>query len=367
MTKADRERRLCLLVGTEAEFIKMMPVMRALERRGAPYQLVLSGQNPVVRSALWPLVEKRVADVVLSEGPRHASAVGLAVWALWMVMSGAVRMRRHLRGAGRAIFVVHGDTVSTLVGAAIGRLCGATVCHVEAGLRSFNLLRPFPEELCRRLVSRMAAVGFCPNTWAVGNLRRSRIHCVNTKENTLIDALELALGQGADPEVLARLPEKYFVAVVHRQENLMSARFLRRAVDAILAKAREVAAVFILHRITEAALRKANLLDRVLSSPGIVAFRRLPYVTFAHVLRGAEFVVTDGGSNQEEAYYLGKPCLLLRHETERIEGLGANVRLMGRDPAMLVDFFREPSVFRGSPRVSEASPSEVVAEGLMGL
>ncbi len=110
-----------------------------------------------------------------------------------------------------------------MLGAMLFRALRVPVHHVEAGLRSFVLREPLPEEICRVAVSRLASVAYCPNEWAAGHLGRAGLRKVVTVGNTLYDALELALAaKEEDPPILAReLAGAFFVLVVHRQENLV--------------------------------------------------------------------------------------------------------------------------------------------------
>jgi UDP-N-acetylglucosamine 2-epimerase (non-hydrolysing) len=359
--------RLYFFVGTTAELIKVMPVMRACADGGLPFVLVASGQNDIRGSELLPFCGKERADVVLHEGPIRKSAAGLLAWFLRTFLRSSWRLRgllsRHRRG--EAVMVVHGDTVSTVMGAMLARLYGLRVAHVEAGLRSFDYLHPFPEEIDRVITSRLADLHLCPNAWAVGNLAARRGRKIDTGHNTLLDALALANAQPVVPQVLRELGARpYFVFVMHRQENLLNSSLARTLVETVIAQSRRHHCVFILHHLTEVALEEMGLAQRVHSQPTITAVRRLPYMEFMQVLAGCEYVVTDGGSNQEECYYLGKPCLVLRKVTERTEGLGANVMLSGLDFARIDEFLRDPVRYRRPPVMPRQSPSHIVAEAL---
>jgi UDP-N-acetylglucosamine 2-epimerase (non-hydrolysing) len=265
----------------------------------------------------------------------------------------------------RGIVVVHGDTVSTVMGAVLAKLNGWRVAHVEAGLRSFDFLHPFPEEIDRVIASRFVDFHFCPNAWAAGNLAKLRGEKIDTQQNTLLDALAIAQETPLESATLSALPAgRFFVFVMHRQENLYDAGLVRDLVDRVVAQSRSDPCVFILHHLTEAALAEQGHLDRLRATPGIRLVPRLPYVEFMKVLARATYVVTDGGSNQEECYYLGKPCLILRKVTERTEGLGENVLLSRLDPLAIEAFLAAPDAYRRAPVESRISPSEIIARRL---
>jgi len=120
-----------------------------------------------------------------------------------------------------------------------------------------------------------------------------------------------------------------------------------------------------MHALTRAGLERAGLIKELENDPTFVLLPRQPYVRFANILARADFLVTDGGSNQEEAYYLGLPCLLMRRVTERIEGLGENV-LLSKEPLREIDDFMRNAARLMRPRVHLAtSPSAIIAEDLI--
>ena len=355
------------LVGTIAELIKLFPVMKGLEDSGQPFRIVATGQNDLAKSDLLGHLATRV-EIRLHEGPIRQTAAGLLAWFARTLASSFFRLRRQIPGPVRraSTLVIHGDTVSTLMGAVLGRLLGFRVAHLEAGLRSFRLFSPFPEEICRRFVSRLASVHFCPNDWAVGNLRRRRGVKVSTGGNTLLDSLEYSRRIAVGGALAARLAgQRYFIFVIHRQENIYDETLARSLVDQIAAKTRDgLKCLFIMHEPTRIAFDSYGLSERLENLPNALVSPRLDYLEFMKVLSGAEFIVTDGGSNQEECFYLGIPCLLLRSTTERTEGLGENVVLSRHDRAVVAEFLAEPGQYRRSPQRYDRSPSEVVRKRL---
>ncbi|MFK7873434.1 MAG: UDP-N-acetylglucosamine 2-epimerase [Oligoflexales bacterium] len=353
-----------IFLGTMAEFIKILPVIRSFEARSIPYKLILSGQNPVKAQEIWRFIEKKNADIILSEGPKKQTAWSLIQWFLGTLTS-------HLFGQGRIklgiekndYILIHGDTISTLMGAILGKICGAKICHIEAGLRSFHYFRPFPEEISRILVSRISEYSYCPNSWSSENLTGRKTNKINTKANTLMDSLQMVLNDSQKFET-PNLPDDYFVFVCHRQENLMDKAFLEKLMHQIIEKSKNIHCLFVLHAPTKMALKDINLLDTVESLSTITTVPRLSYPSFVHTLKESRFIITDGGSNQEESYYLGKPCLVLRSETERIEGLDHNVVLSRRCPQTIESFFKNPYLWQKDPQEFSVSPSEIILDSL---
>jgi len=367
--KDELSYRLYFFVGTTAELIKLMPVMQACSRNGLPFKLIASGQNDIEHSELLKHCGKDGVDLVLHEGPIRKSALGLLLWLIKTLLTSAWKLRRvfgvHKRG--EAVLVVHGDTVSTVMGAFLGKLYGLKVVHIEAGLRSFDYFHPFPEEINRVITSRLADIHFCPNAWAVSNLKGRSGVKIDTCHNTLLDALAIAQAEmDVSPIVIQLQRESYFVFVMHRQENLFDDELVRALVEKVIHQSKKTHCVFILHHLTEVALERLGLLATLQKVPTITTVRRLPYVEFMQLLSAADYVVTDGGSNQEECYYLGKPCLVLRKATERTEGLGQNVLLSKLDWSTVDAFLGDPMQYSRSPVAAVDSPSQIIARRLAG-
>lgn len=359
--------RLYFFVGTTAELIKLMPVMQTCNQHGLPFRLIASGQNDITQSELLKYCGKDGADLVLHDGPIRKSALGLFLWFIKRLLTSAWRLRRvfgvHKRG--EAVLIVHGDTVSTVMGSLLGKLYGLKVAHVEAGLRSFDYFHPFPEEIDRAITSRLADIHFCPNSWAVANLNKFAGVKIDTCHNTLLDALAIAQAEmDVSPIVKQLRREPYFVFVMHRQENLFNDELVKVLTEKVIQQSKKDHCVFVLHHLTEVALDRLGLRDTLRMEPTITTMRRLPYVEFVQLLSGAEYVVTDGGSNQEECYYLGKPCLVLRKVTERTEGLGHNVLLSKLDLITIDDFLNNPMLYKKPPVTVADSPSQIIARYL---
>ena len=122
--------------------------------------------------------------------------------------------------------------------------------------------------------------------------------------------------------------------------------------------------LFILHPVTEKQLRQWSLLQRLEAHPAIELRPRMDYFNFIRLVHYADFVISDGGSNQEENYYLGKPCLLLRKASERVEGIGENCVLSGYDDAVIDDFVAHFERHRRPAVVLQRSPAAIITDYL---
>ena len=354
---------LLVLVGTKAQFIKTAPILVELDKRGVPYRLVYTGQHSETFDLLEAAFGTRPADDVLVADVEAATHASFARWTLAFWRAAGVRLwRREWRGARYGL--VHGDTASTLFSAIALRLAGVPVVHVEAGLRSPRLLEPFPEEIVRRLVSRLSALHLAPDAQAAGNLAGVAGRVVDTGGNTLRDALAMALGR-----MHASLPDGgeggYAVASIHRSENLTRRTDLDLLMEEVMRAADSTPVKFVLHPATREKIRSTGWLSRLQQQPGLQLLERMDYPDFVRLLVGGSMLMTDGGSNQEEAAMMGLPTLLLRRATERPDGLEDNVVLSGLDRERIRAFVAAHSGKRWPLRMLEAgSPSALIVDAL---
>lgn len=330
-------RRVLSVFGTRPEAIKMAPVVRRLEAaEGVESRVCVTGQHREMLDSVL-----RLFSIV----PDHDLALMRPGQDLFDVTSGALLgLRDVLRAERPDIVLVHGDTTTCFAGALAAFYEGVPVGHVEAGLRTGDLGRPFPEELNRVLTGRMTHEHFAPTAGAAGNLLREGVdgRRVHVTGNTVIDALLDVRARVADAEpsrfagafpagLLERLadgPERLVLITGHRRES-----FGRGFDDLCTALARLARAhpdwllVYPVHlnpnvrRPVEAHL--AGIPNVVLTEPA-------DYEPFVWLMDRADLIVTDSGGVQEEAPALGVPVLVTREVTERPEAVEAGtVALVG--------------------------------------
>lgn len=351
-------------IGTKAQFIKMAPVMHLLQQQGTSYHLLDLSQHGALTGrilddfSLRPLLT-RLRDDRTSVTTYREAALWLADSARHLIVKrGDVRRRLFMDRDG--IVLLHGDTASTLLGLYLAFAARLTSGLVEAGLTSGKLFDPFPEEWIRRHVSRRCAFLFPPDSQAEALLKRNNASAriVSTGYNTGRDALHLMRRRfAARPSGSSTvLPPAYGVATLHRLETLSNKSSLTRAITHICAIARAMGPlVFFLHPPTVNALKRHRLLDHLQASTDIQTSPLLPYSEFVDVLARARFVLTDGGSIQEECAYLAKPCVILRSRTERSEGLDQNAALSSWDVQTDV------SHLRTTPPTAITEPTDLAA------
>ena len=242
------------------------------------------------------------------------------------------------RSVAPDLVVVQGDTTTTFCGALAAFYSGVPVAHVEAGLRTGDLRQPFPEELNRVLVSRMAALHFAATQRAADNLAAEGITtCVWVTGNTGIDAVLNVRDrlEAAPPPFSSDRPGRRMILVTaHRRESFGEG--FDRICEALarLADRPDVHIVFPVHpnpNVQEPVHRYLR------SHPNITLIEPLDYVPFVDMMRRAYIILTDSGGIQEEGPSLGKPVLVLREKTERPEAVDAGtVKLVGSDTARIV-------------------------------
>ncbi len=333
-----------VVVGTRPEAVKLAPVVAAL--RAAPdfrARLLSTGQHrELLTGALESFGLSPDRDLCLMR-PRQTPSGVLAA-----VVSGvdAVLARRR-----PDLVLVQGDTTSVLGAALAAFHRGVPVAHLEAGLRTGDLAAPFPEELNRVAVDRLAAVLLAPTATAARRLTEEGASpsAIYVTGNTVVDALQDVLSRPAPkpPRALAGLPEGRPLAVVtlHRRESHGPVlRGLIAALRRAAARRPEMLWIVPAHPNPEA---RAPLSALPRGAFRVVA--PLAYEDFVRLLSRCAFAVTDSGGVQEEAPTLGLRYLVLRRATERPEGLGRWGTLVGTEPGAVEEALVRAAARRDRP------------------
>ncbi len=350
-------------IGTKAQLIKMAPIMRRLQQRGIDYNFIFSGQHQATIDDIRAEFGLKEPDIKLYTGPDITGIVQMLGWGMRIVLFTLWHRSEVWQGDKDGIVLNHGDTFSTLLGTILARISGLRSAHVESGLRSFNLFHPFPEELTRRLTFLLSNIYFAPGEWALKNLKRYRGKKINTHFNTLLDALrasKVAI-DNADVEIPSY---SYGIASIHRFENIFSRNQLNKITEILIDISSQEKLLLILHKPTLKKLKEFDLLNKLDSCTTIELRPRYSYFQFIKLVKNARFVITDGGSNQEECYYLGKPCLILRKATERNEGLGLNACVSDYKRPVIDNFFKSIDQFEHPEISNDISPTDIIIDFL---
>lgn len=354
-----------IVIGTRAQFFKMAPVMRECQARSLEWRWIYTAQHKETIAQSQKTFGLPDPDYTVVRWQTEAKTMGkLWYWFAKMIFA-LFRGKRILAGhtGKQNIVVTHGDTITTWWAALLGRLYRCKVMHVEAGLRSWNLFSPFPEEINRIITSKLANYYICPGKQSVKNLRKYKGNKINTILNTQADTIAFGLKNSQEAKI--NLPkQKYAVVSLHRYENIFKKERFEKIITLLAEISKKFRLQFVLHPATETQLNKLGLRDRLEKNHKIDLLPRLEYLPFIKLINASEFVITDGGGNQEELYFMGKPTLLFRDETERPEELGKTAVLSKLDAKIISNFLNNYKKFRRPRIIVKKSPSSMIVDVL---
>jgi UDP-N-acetylglucosamine 2-epimerase (non-hydrolysing) len=319
--------RVVCVAGARPNFMKIKPVMDALEARGAQTILVHTGQHydAAMSEVFFAELGLRRPDHYLGSGSGSHAVQTCRVMTAFEPL---------LAGLAADIVVVVGDVNSSLACALVAAKAGVRLAHVEAGLRSRD--RSMPEEINRVVTDRVSDLLFAPSADAAMNLEAEgfgpeQVHLVG---NVMVDTLLANAGRAAARGTLARLglePGHYGLVTLHRPANVDDPAVLSRLLPALAEVSRACPLVLPAHPRVAGRLRDAGLPATVTVIPPA------GYLDFIALQTSARLVLTDSGGVQEETTVLGVPCLTLRDNTERPVTVteGTN-QVVGRDPERIV-------------------------------
>ena len=335
----DWRMKVLVLFGTRPEVIKLAPVIHELRKKFFQTIVVSSSQH---KQLLVPFLKALEVDVDFDLGVMKRNQTPADVCS--RILS---KLDKILSSEKPDLILVQGDTTTTLAGALAGFYRRIPVGHVEAGLRSGNLMSPFPEEMNRRVVSQIASFHFAATEKNRRNLLAEDVASdkIFVTGNPVVDAMKKMLKQLAPGEKIEQLiksteGKKRLLVTTHRRESfgpVMTAnlRILRDFVD----RHENVCMFFPVHPNPNVKAAAKEILGKC---PRIFLIEPLDYGDFLALMKSAWLIVSDSGGVQEEAPSLGKPLLVLRENTERPEAIRAGVsKLIGNNPGALKRLLEE--------------------------
>lgn len=320
--------------GTRPEAIKLAPVIKALENDGRFESVAVStGQHKEMLDQMNQMFGIDPAfDLKLMK-----SSQGLNE----LVSRAIIGLDSVIQEVAPDAIVVQGDTSTAMAAAMAGFHLGVKIVHLEAGLRTGDILSPFPEEANRKVISQIASLHLAPTDGAQKNLQIENVLSddIVVTGNTVIDALldavqwDTEFGDDALAESIAS-SRRIVVVTTHRRENHHAMHEIGSAVQTLAKLYPEVDFVLPLH--LNPVVREA-VLPEIESRPNVIITGPLPYDQFTKLQSRASFILTDSGGVQEEAPSLGTPVLLMRGNTERPEAIVAGtVKLVGAKERLIV-------------------------------
>ena len=316
--------KVMTIFGTRPEAIKMAPLVKELE-----------GRNEIESIVCVTAQHREMLDQVLTVfniKPNYDLNIMKQGQTLSEITSRVLQgLEEVIKKEKPNIILVHGDTTTTFAGSLAAFYNQVDIGHVEAGLRTWNKYSPFPEEMNRQMVDRMADMYFAPTEVSRKNLLQENIpeEKIYVTGNTAIDALKTTVKEDYNNEILNWVgKDKLILLTAHRRENLGEPmKHIFRAVKRIVEEYPDVKVVYPIHlnpKVREIANEIFKGIDKVrLIEP-------LEVIDFHNFQNKSYIILTDSGGIQEEAPSLGKPVLVLRDTTERPEGIAAGtLKLVG--------------------------------------
>ena len=297
-----------LCYGTRPEIIKMSPLIRAFEANNIPFVTLFSGQHPDLFEQCTELIPE--PTFILENIMEHNQTLNQLSSKIIHKMDAILQQHQHIDS-----IIVQGDTTTAYSIALAGFHCKKQIIHLEAGLRSHIKYSPFPEEIGRSLLSRIADIHLCPTKQAVLNLRaegiRKNIYLVG---NTIVDAFAHIITTYTIPDPIHTIIDsislqKYYIVTLHRREN--RGKLMKEMWDQLNSVSNTYTFVYITHpSLPEAS---TYLHESIIKIPP------QDYISMVFLIHHSSGIITDSGGLQEEAVCSKKKVLICRDTTERPE------------------------------------------------
>ncbi len=301
---------IATIIGARPQFIKAAALSRLIKNRTNINETIIhTGQHfdEKMSNIFFNEMDIPKPDYNLNiNGLNHGAMTG-------QMMEGIEKIVEKIRPD---YLLVYGDTNSTLAGALVASKLHIPVAHIEAGLRSFNM--QMPEEINRILTDRISSYLFCPTETAVKNLQKEAFDNFNAQiilsGDIMYDAALYYSSKATAPATI-RIPEKYILATVHRQENTDDDCNLRSIFQAFNIISSDIPIMLPLHPRTRKAIEKFA----IAIPENVLIIEPVGYFEMIYLIKHSELVITDSGGLQKEAYFFSKPCVTMRYETEWTE------------------------------------------------
>ena len=328
-------KKIMLVFGTRPEGIKMCPLVNELKsRKDVQTYVCVTGQHrEMLRPVLQTFGVEPDCDLDIMKDKQTLFDITVNI---------LERIKAVIERESPDVVLVHGDTSTTFAASLACFYLGVPVGHVEAGLRTFNIHSPFPEEFNRRAVSLVSEYDFAPTVLAREQLLRegkdeSKIFVTG---NTAIDALKTTVRDDYyHPELEWAADSRLILITAHRRENLgepMHRMF--RAIRRIINEHQDVKAIYPIHMNP---VVRAAAEEHLGGSDRIRIIEPLDVMDFHNFMARSYMILTDSGGIQEEAPALGKPVLVMRDTTERPEGIKAGtLKIVGTSEETIYESFK---------------------------
>lgn len=317
--------------GTRPEIIKLFTVVRELRRREIPFQTLFTGQQMDLFKDVQSLVP--VPDYTFAEQFSGEEKHGTLAQSFIKICKAADHL---FQSRSFDLVVVQGDTTTACALAQTAFFHQIPVAHVEAGLRTFDLANPYPEEANRSVIGQIASVNFAPTPKALKNLELLGAKNIHLTGNTVVDAVRIFREEHGIPDPIA---SRKVLVTLHRRENHAFMGDIFDELDRIALCHRDLEFVLPIHPNPNVIKHQSKI-----TADNFHVINPVGYFDLLRMLAESAFVITDSGGVQEECASFGKKALIVRETTERPEivdvGLG---RLVGRNIADDIGWAMSPA------------------------
>jgi UDP-N-acetylglucosamine 2-epimerase (non-hydrolysing) len=332
----NKKIKILFVFGTRPEAIKLAPVIKEFQKNNKLFEtkICVTAQHRELLDQVLDLFEiKPEFDLNVMEENQDLYELTSKI---------LLRLKDIFKFYKADLVFVQGDTTTAFAGCLASFYQKIPVAHVEAGLRTYDIYSPFPEEINRQLISRIATYHFAPTSGAKNNLIKEGIKedRIIVSGNTVVDALLYILKKIKNKKIeidgYRVRDKKYILVTAHRRENF-GERFLNicQAIKEIAISNPEVDIVYPVHPNPNVRVPAYKILNNI---PNVYLIKPLDYLQFVYLMSKAFLILTDSGGVQEEASCLGKPVLVMRGSTERIEGVKAGLaKLVGTDKNLIIE------------------------------
>ncbi len=325
--------KIAFIIGTRAELIKVFPLMIELKNKKIEYYFIHTGQHN-----LKDLCKKfgiKNPDIVLTTEPKKSSKfnsnqIKAIIWNLNLIF----KIKKTLNKLNNLKYVIyHGDTMTTATAAiATSKILNPFKkyqnVHLEAGLRSNNLKEPFPEEISRIIADNYSDILLVPSILAKHNLNKKRNKKVILTGNTVLDSANFGINLAKKQKFKPLSNKKFALITIHRHENIKSKKRMKKIITIL--SSIKIPAFFAMHDNTLNKIKKFGLYSKLIENENIKIIQPMDYLSFIYQMSKCSLIICDGGSMQEESLIFKKPCIILRMNTERPEGLNTNFQYLSK-------------------------------------
>ena len=320
-------KKILIVLGTRPEAIKLISIIKELKKDEENFEVILctTGQHrEMVRELLheFDIVSEYDLNIM-----QHSQTLNHITTFVMNKITTVITIERP------DCVMVQGDTTSAMAAALAAFNSKIPVVHVEAGLRTYDIQQPYPEEANRRIISLLTQIHFAPTYLNWNNLQNERIahKNIHVVGNTGIDLL---LEMDDEPELL----DKTILITIHRRENLPHLEQICEAIGELAELHPEIKFLFCAHPNPQI----LSTVIKILQKPNIEILIAPGYKKFVSYMKQCYFIITDSGGVQEEASVLCKPVLVIRNKTERVESLRAGVsKLVGVTKSNIIKVAQE--------------------------